>query len=105
MKQALNEFVRGDWVDAQVREREALCASSADLREGLAAWRDRRSPRFDGRLHHAHGRAIPFGNRNAQRAGKPRHPVYPWFLPLWHHHTAPMADKSLTRGNRMWPQR
>ncbi|MEY4750281.1 MAG: hypothetical protein RIQ60_2495 [Pseudomonadota bacterium] len=49
MKLALNEFVRGDWVDARVRDREAACARSADLREGLAAWRDRRVPRFDGR--------------------------------------------------------
>jgi enoyl-CoA hydratase/carnithine racemase len=49
MKQALNEFVRGDWVDARVRERETLCASSADLREGLTAWRERRLPRFEGR--------------------------------------------------------
>ncbi len=49
MKQALNEFVRGDWVDARVRERETQCATSADLREGLAAWRERRAPRFEGR--------------------------------------------------------
>jgi enoyl-CoA hydratase/carnithine racemase len=49
MKQALNEFARGDWVDTRVREREALCAGSADLREGLAAWRERRVPRFEGR--------------------------------------------------------
>jgi enoyl-CoA hydratase/carnithine racemase len=49
MKQALNEFVRGDWVDARVRERETLCATSADLREGLVAWRERRVPRFEGR--------------------------------------------------------
>jgi enoyl-CoA hydratase len=49
MKQSLNEVARGDLVPARLREREARCAASADLREGLAAFTQRRTPRFEGR--------------------------------------------------------
>lgn len=49
MKQSLNEIARGDADAAQLRAREALCAASADLREGLAAFAARRPPRFQGR--------------------------------------------------------
>jgi enoyl-CoA hydratase/carnithine racemase len=48
MKQALNEFARQDWSLPAVQAREAACAASADLQEGLAAWRERRAPRFEG---------------------------------------------------------
>jgi len=49
MKQSLNEVARGDADLARLRAREALCATSADLREGLAAFAARRTPRFEGR--------------------------------------------------------
>ena len=49
MKQSLNEVARGDIVLARLREREARCGASADLREGLSAFADRRTPRFEGR--------------------------------------------------------
>jgi enoyl-CoA hydratase len=49
MKSSLNEVARGDFVLARLREREARCAESADLREGLAAFAQRRAPRFEGR--------------------------------------------------------
>jgi enoyl-CoA hydratase len=46
MKQSLDDIARGqmDRIDARV----AVCAGSADLREGLAAWAARRNPRFEG---------------------------------------------------------
>ncbi|MBL8340224.1 MAG: enoyl-CoA hydratase/isomerase family protein [Rubrivivax sp.] len=49
MKQSLNEVARGDVVLARLREREARCGASADLREGLAAFAEKRAPRFEGR--------------------------------------------------------
>jgi enoyl-CoA hydratase/carnithine racemase len=49
MKQSLNEVARGDAVLARLREREARCAASADLHEGLAAFAHKRTPRFEGR--------------------------------------------------------
>jgi enoyl-CoA hydratase/carnithine racemase len=49
MKASLDEIARGDFEPARLREREALCAASADLREGLAAFAARRAPRFEGR--------------------------------------------------------
>lgn len=49
MKLSLDEVARGDLDLGRIREREARCATSADLREGLAAFAARRDPRFSGR--------------------------------------------------------
>jgi enoyl-CoA hydratase len=49
MKQSLDEIARGDVDLPRLREREARCAASADLAEGLAAWAGQRAPRFNGR--------------------------------------------------------
>jgi len=49
MKQSLNEIARGEVDPARLREREASCADSADLREGLSAFAARREPLFAGR--------------------------------------------------------
>jgi enoyl-CoA hydratase/carnithine racemase len=49
MKQSLNEIARGASDPARLREREAACAASADLREGLAAFAAKREPQFTGR--------------------------------------------------------
>jgi enoyl-CoA hydratase/carnithine racemase len=49
MKQSLDEIARGEFDVGRVREREARCAASADLREGLAAFSERRAPQFSGR--------------------------------------------------------
>ncbi len=49
MKRSLDEIARGDFELGRVREREAACAASADLREGMAAMAERRPPRFSGR--------------------------------------------------------
>lgn len=49
MKLSLNEVARGERVLGRLREREARCAASADLREGLAAFAEKRAPRFEGR--------------------------------------------------------
>jgi enoyl-CoA hydratase/carnithine racemase len=49
MKQSLTEIARGDFDLPWLREREAECAASADLREGLAAFAARREPEFTGR--------------------------------------------------------
>lgn len=49
MKQSLDEIARGELDLARVAERQTRCAASADLREGLAAFRERREPRFTGR--------------------------------------------------------
>lgn len=48
MKSSLDEIALGAAVPALLREREARCAASADLREGLAAARGKRPPRFAG---------------------------------------------------------
>jgi enoyl-CoA hydratase/carnithine racemase len=49
MKASLNAIARGDFDLAAMRAREAACATSGDLREGLAAFAQRRMPRFSGR--------------------------------------------------------
>lgn len=48
MKRSLDEIARGEFDPGRLREREARCATSADLREGLAAFAARRAPRFNG---------------------------------------------------------
>jgi enoyl-CoA hydratase/carnithine racemase len=49
MKASLNEIAAGQADAATLRQREAQCAASADLQEGLAALAARRAPQFSGR--------------------------------------------------------
>ncbi|MDE2080932.1 MAG: enoyl-CoA hydratase/isomerase family protein [Burkholderiales bacterium] len=49
MKASLDELAQGGADPARLRERVARCADSADLREGLAALAERRTPQFLGR--------------------------------------------------------
>lgn len=49
MKLSLNEVARGEFNLKRLRLREARCAVSDDLREGLAAFAARRAPHFTGR--------------------------------------------------------
>ena len=49
MKASLNEIARGEFEPAVLRGREARCAASDDLREGKAAFAERRPARFQGR--------------------------------------------------------
>ena len=49
MKQSLDEIAGGVFEPARLRERETECAASDDLREGLAAFAERREPRFNAR--------------------------------------------------------
>lgn len=48
MRRSLDELA-GPWAGTGALEREARCAASEDLQEGLAALRERRPPRFIGR--------------------------------------------------------
>ncbi len=49
MKASIDELAGGRAHGGTLREREARCAASDDLREGLAAFAERRAPRFMGR--------------------------------------------------------
>jgi len=49
MKASLNDIASGQPDLAVLRQREALCAASADLQEGLAAMAAKRAPSFNGR--------------------------------------------------------
>ena len=49
MKASLNEIARGEFDLPALRQREALCAASADLQEGKSAFAEKRAPRFGGR--------------------------------------------------------
>jgi len=48
MKASLDEIARGEFDAARLQSRAAACAASADLREGIAAFAERRAPRFSG---------------------------------------------------------
>lgn len=49
MKASIDDLAAGRADMATLRAREAACAASDDLREGLAAFAERRAPRFSGR--------------------------------------------------------
>ncbi len=49
MKRALNQIARGAVDEEAFEEGYRLCHDSRDLGEGIAAWREKRDPRFEGR--------------------------------------------------------
>lgn len=49
MKRSLNEIARGNFDPAVIDARHAASLGSEDIREGLAAWHEKRSPVFTGR--------------------------------------------------------
>lgn len=49
MKAALNALSHGAWDAEAVAVAEAACLHSADLREGVSAWSEKRIPQFSGR--------------------------------------------------------
>jgi len=49
MKTSLDEIARGEYELARLRARQAVCAASDDLREGRAAFAQKRPARFQGR--------------------------------------------------------
>jgi enoyl-CoA hydratase/carnithine racemase len=49
MKASIDEIALGGGDPERLRARTEACAASADLREGLAAFAERRTPRFSGR--------------------------------------------------------
>ncbi|AOB31955.1 hypothetical protein AKI39_16440 [Bordetella sp. H567] len=48
-KQAIDALARGDFDVDAFKEREAETLRSADLKEGVAAWAEKRAPKFQGR--------------------------------------------------------
>ena len=48
MKNTIAQVLEGNIDEEQVRESAKLCADSADFKEGIAAQRDKREPRFSG---------------------------------------------------------
>ncbi len=49
MKRSLNEIARGEYNREVVAQRHAASLASEDIREGLAAWHEKRRPVFTGR--------------------------------------------------------
>jgi enoyl-CoA hydratase/carnithine racemase len=49
MKRALNEIARGEFDAAGCAARAKASQASEDVKEGLAAWREKRAPVFRGR--------------------------------------------------------
>ena len=65
MKVSLDGIARGEARPERVREWEAICAAGTDLREGLAAFAQRRTPRFERRRGRAGQGGPPTLNRSS----------------------------------------